>query len=263
MILKAVLDNKARAYLPIHVLTVGTDFTQNPMKRPKGAPYHHIFYIEKGEGMLETDEGSFALHQGDAVFMRRDVPTYYYGITEEFKTAWVTFAGKGADDILSYYGAPNFAFLKNDDIESRINGTYNLVKKGASPDILSQRAYDIITYFFSVLKQGQMSSLLLSARELIAQRFSENLSVGDIANSLGVSESLIYRVFKEQGDMTPSEYLRYVRIHNAEKMLLSEPKMQISEVAVACGFLDPAYFCKIYKRETGITPKKYQNTYKM
>lgn len=263
MNLIAILDNKAKRYLPIITMTAGDADYQAPVKRLKGAPYHHVFYIHKGDGMLETPEGNFKLKAGQAIFMRKGVPTYYYGVGENFSTAWVTFVGKGSDDILSYYGAKNFAFLEDEGVFTRIMEIHKMLEKGISPDLVSQKTFSLVTYFFDRFKQDNTSNKMLRAKEYVDKNYFRDISVADIAEYVGVSESLIYRVFKEQGNMSPAEYIKHVRIYNAEKMLLNENKMTISEVSEACGFSDIAYFCKVFKSETGITPKKYQNTYNM
>ena len=259
----AILDNKAKRYLPIFAMTAGEAEFQTPVKRAKGAPYHHIFYVVSGEGVLETSEGDFRLKAGQAIFMRKGVPTYYYAVGENFSTAWVTFVGKGAEDILAYYGAKNFAFLNDEDILTRITGIIKMLDRGSAPDQVSQKTYELIIYFFDKLKQDNASNKLLRAKEYVDKNYFSDISVSDIAEYVGITESMIYRIFKEEGNGSPAEYIRHVRIFNAERMLLNEDKLSISEVAQACGFSDIAYFCKVFKSETGITPKKYQNTYNM
>ena len=259
----AILDNKAKRYLPIFAMTAGDAEFQTPVKRVKGAPFHHIFYVVSGEGVLETPEGDFRLKAGQAIFMRKGIPTHYYAVGEAFSTAWVTFVGKGAEDILTYYGAKNFAFLNDEDVLTRITGIIKMLDRGSTPDQVSQKTYGLVTYFFDKLKQDNTSNKLLRAKEYVDKNYFRDISVSDIAEHVGISESMIYRIFKEQGNTSPVEYIRHVRIFNAEKMLLNENKLSISEVAQACGFSDIAYFCKVFKSETGITPKKYQNTYNM
>ena len=128
-----VTATNARAYslLPIVMVTVGTNYPQSPIYRPEGAAYHHIFFVEKGDGVLETTGKRFLLTEGTAVFMRRDVPVGYYGTGAEFKTAWITFVGDGVDGVLDYLGAEDFAFLKSDSIYPMIVNAYKLAEHNA------------------------------------------------------------------------------------------------------------------------------------
>ena len=256
-----VTATNARAYslLPIVMVTVGTNYPQSPVYRPEGAVYHHIFFGEKGVGVLEIEGKSFPLTEGAAVFMRKDVPVRYYGVGEEFKTAWVTFLGEGVDGVLDYLRAENFAFLKSDSIYPMIVNAYRLAEHNAPPEVLSKIAYDILTTFFYELKAEQKSLRLVRAKQFVEDNYAKSLSVSDIAEALGVSESLVFRFFNEEEGITPSDYIKSVRVRHAEQLLLSEQGLKIGEVSALCGFSNEAYFCKVFKARTGMTPKKYQS----
>ena len=53
-----------------------------------------------------------------------------------------------------------------------------------------------------------------------------------------------------------SEYITFIRIINAEKLLL-EGDDSITSVAQKCGFNDPNYFSTVFKKIKGITPLKF------
>lgn len=257
----ANMNERIRFLFPLLVLTAGVNHDQEEVNRPKGSPWHHIYYVEKGRGVMITPDGKYELEEGHVYFFKSNLPVHYYRVTEEFVSAWVTFIGKGVEDILDYYGAKNVASLKSESIYPMISNIYRLVERGESPDVLSKHLYEIIVLFFNRLNHENMPPTLIKAQQYIDANYAHDISVADIAKHLGVSESLIYKLFKERGEMTPTEYLRSVRIHAAEKLLMGRPKMQISEVSQSCGFSDLAYFCKVFKSVTGISPKKYQKTY--
>ena len=261
MMIVTAMDTRAHSLLPIVMLTAGINYPQPPMHRPEGAVYHHVFFVEKGNGILETKDKKLSLTEGTAVFMRKDVPMGYYGVDEEFKTAWVTFVGDGVSGVLDYLGAENFAFLKSDSIYPMILNAYRLAEHNAPPEVLSKVVYDILTTFFYELKTEQKSSRLVRAKQFVEENYAKSLSVSDIAEALGVSESLVFRLFHEEEGITPSDYIKSVRVRHAEQLLLSEQGMKVAEVAALSGFSDEAYFCKVFKAQTGMTPKKYQSRF--
>jgi AraC-like DNA-binding protein len=55
-----------------------------------------------------------------------------------------------------------------------------------------------------------------------------------------------------------SAYILHVKIDYSKKLLIKRDK-NIGEVAEACGFLDVAYFSRIFKKITGVTPTAYRN----
>ena len=88
------------------------------------------------------------------------------------------------------------------------------------------------------------------------------MSVGDIAAEIGVSESLIFRLFRSKEKNTPIDYLRNIRIENAKRMLIEDDGLNISDIAVRCGFSESAYFCSVFRKHTGMTPRSYRKMYR-
>ncbi len=261
MQLIAPQDPRVNKFFPIVLLTAGMSNPQDPRYRANGAEYHHIFYVEKGQGVLETPDGRFDMEEGTAIFMREYVPMNYYAKGDVFDTAWVTFVGQGVDRILDFFTDENFVFLKSETVYSKIVNICKLVAKGKSADILSKYAYDILITFFCEHNSVQKPPLLIKAKEYMEQHYCEQISVPDVARELSISESLLFKLFRENEDLTPAEYLRSVRLRYAEQMLLSSADVRIVDVAEKCGFSDSAYFCKVFKDETGMTPKNYQSKY--
>ena len=81
-------------------------------------------------------------------------------------------------------------------------------------------------------------------------------SIKEIANLCHVSESTFRRMFREYTGKSPVEYRIEKRISYA-KMLLKTGGMTIFEVSIETGFDDPAYFCRVFKKQTGITAGQY------
>ena len=83
-----------------------------------------------------------------------------------------------------------------------------------------------------------------------------NLSVQDIAYEMNVSRTVLFVRMKHIFDSSPNNYLLNTRINYA-KRLLSEPGVRVSDVAYRCGFSDPKYFSRCFKKLTGCLPKDY------
>ena len=59
---------------------------------------------------------------------------------------------------------------------------------------------------------------------------------------------------------TFTEYLNYVRITEAEKLLLST-EMNITEVAAETGFSDSSYFIKQFRHFKNVSPKQFKKKF--
>lgn len=80
-----------------------------------------------------------------------------------------------------------------------------------------------------------------------------DLSVNDLCRAVQLSHAHLYRKLKALTNLTPVQFIRYIRLRKA-KTLLETTAMNISEIAYAVGFSDPNYFSRIYHKEMGITP---------
>ena len=78
-------------------------------------------------------------------------------------------------------------------------------------------------------------------------------SVRDIAAMCNVSEIYFRKLFKEYSGLTPVQFKLNKKIERARQYLVYEGK-SVRETAEALGFSEVAYFCRIFKEKTGITP---------
>jgi len=87
-----------------------------------------------------------------------------------------------------------------------------------------------------------------------------NLSLSSLAEMQNISPSYLSALFKQEVGKTLTEYVNGRRIERAMQ-LLETTKLQIQTIAQNCGILDVHYFSKIFKRNTGMTPKEYRASF--
>ncbi len=104
-------------------------------------------------------------------------------------------------------------------------------------------------------------SQLKPAVDWVLEHHSEKIAVPDLAKLLGFSVSRFERKFKEQFGMSPSRCIILARV-NAARAILAQCDESLGEVAHRCGFYDQSQFSRLFKRETGITPKEYRNFFR-
>ncbi len=111
------------------------------------------------------------------------------------------------------------------------------------------------------LKKGDKSRYVLAAMDYIGGHYAEpGVTVGVIAQALGISEGHLSHLFKKETDYTLLNYLTRYRIHKAME-LLREGKLKVYEVAERVGYRDIAYFSTMFKKLSGMTPTEYQDTW--
>ena len=91
----------------------------------------------------------------------------------------------------------------------------------------------------------------------IKQNFSQNISLKTLGELTGYSPNHFQRIFTEIMGVSPQKYLENVRIEQA-KYLLAQTEKSLTETAYACGFSSQAYFIKVFKQHTLLTPSEFQ-----
>ena len=77
-------------------------------------------------------------------------------------------------------------------------------------------------------------------------------------DALPFSAGYLKKVFKKETGLTPLQYLTDKRLENAASNLaMSGGKGNISEIAYQCGFSEPLYFSRLFKRKYGVSPRSY------
>lgn len=111
------------------------------------------------------------------------------------------------------------------------------------------------TFDFSEIKH---SDAIYRIMEYVKLNYSEKITLEEIASYVHLSPSHISGMFRKETGQTISAYVSHIRIEKS-KALLREPGVPIAEIAGLCGFEDQSYFTRVFKKQTGISPKQYRN----
>ncbi|WP_274653909.1 helix-turn-helix transcriptional regulator [Paenibacillus humicola] len=93
------------------------------------------------------------------------------------------------------------------------------------------------------------------ALHFIHERYDCQIDVAGLAAMIDLNPSYFGTLFKKHTGVTVKEYVNRIRINNAENMLASS-EFSIAEAALKCGFEDPFYFSKVFKKIKGYSPSK-------
>ncbi|WP_438349357.1 AraC family transcriptional regulator [Paenibacillus sp. FA6] len=270
-------------------------FQYNPF-RPTGNPFHlhllfwgkedcvpghavgpgvrdvyKIHFIHKGQGFVRVGTQTHKLVAGQGFLICPDVVYYYEADGEEPWTySWIGFQGAEVPDIVkrTYLSPAQPVF----SMDSRIMPT--LYDQLSSAAVLASSALDfrINAIFFEFLASwvemtGMDSPLVtISSRqegyvhqtlEFLHNHYSEDISLENHADNLGLDRKHLSSIFKKALDVPPRQYLLHYRMNKACE-LLSSGKFTVGEVARSVGYQDPLLFSRMFKKVIGIPPKHYQ-----
>ncbi len=137
-------------------------------------------------------------------------------------------------------------------------------KKGPA-ELLSD--YSKILKILEIVERNLTSGSKLSAQKLshnpmhnvlhyINEHYSENLSIKELSSHFNMSESSLSHEFKKYSNKGLYEYILYKRIIKAKELLFTD--MNLTQIALECGFNDYSNFLRVFKKLSGTSPKEYK-----
>lgn len=107
------------------------------------------------------------------------------------------------------------------------------------------------------LSKPMYPPIVMSAIQIMEENYTYLYGIEELAEHLEVSKNHLIRTFGEHVGMSPLQYLTSVKIKHAKNFLeIGETSMEV--IAVSCGFSSADYFRKVFKKETGMSPKQFQ-----
>ncbi len=89
------------------------------------------------------------------------------------------------------------------------------------------------------------------------KNFNKNITLELAASEVGLSPQYLSKIFKEKCGINFIDYITKKRMEYARELLEGDSK-NIKEVSRLAGYEDSNYFCRIFKKETGLNPKQYR-----
>lgn len=94
------------------------------------------------------------------------------------------------------------------------------------------------------------------ARALLEDAYAEDLTAERLAEAAGCSRFALYRAFRAEHGLSPSDFQRQLRLRGARRLLLRGDSA--AEAAAAVGFADQSHFHRWFVRCYGITPGEFR-----
>ena len=132
-------------------------------------------------------------------------------------------------------------------------------------EVLGARIKELLPIGESVKEIHEESRTLSSEDALFAQKLkayveknigNPELTVQDLAQAMNVSRTILFVRTKNIFDSSPNNFVLNTRINYARR-LLARPGIRVADVAYQCGFADPKYFSRCFKKLVGVLPKEY------
>lgn len=158
-----------------------------------------------------------------------------------------------ADDIFDFPVIPDSNAIKAFDAD------FDNFDKAATLCDKMSCLYQIIKHLLEISteKTKFRNKNLYPIIEFIARNYMKNISVGDMAKLINMSESNLYASFKKAYGTSPVKYLTDYRLSVASEQLLCSGD-SIKNIAESVGIPDQFYFSKLFRAKYASSPQKYR-----
>jgi AraC family transcriptional regulator len=104
---------------------------------------------------------------------------------------------------------------------------------------------------------GLGSARLRRIKELVHTKLEDDLSLDEMAESVGLSTAHFARMFRKSTGESPHQFVLRQRLERAKAMLRA-PDARVLDVAVACGFKTQQHFAQVFRDLLGVSPTEYR-----
>lgn len=262
-------ESASREALAVHA---GGQITYTvPLKYEQNAlPYAMLFFICTGEGTFSFQNHEIFLTPDTLLLFPADTPLQFATSHTPFSYCVFYLSGSVLKDHLPQLCGER-GFLKKSLAETTIPRRLlsDLLEQIASPEDVS--VLHLSTIFHLILsclladkKKAESSSALPVHVEKMKQIFDSDYqtshSLEELESRLGVSRYRLCRDFSGHIGTSPVQYLNQVRLTQAKHLLLSTD-LTIHEVGSMVGIDNTTHFINLFKKNTGITPLQFRQTY--
>lgn len=232
---------------------------------------YELYYLVNGSTKYFVGDETYVLEKGNLIFIP---PHTMHSCDSEdalhnermLLSIPEDFCDKSTSHIFEELGRCKYIYIPPenlhivDELFNKINKEYS--KNKEHKDILIKLYIQQLLTLLCRLKKdyrpvvSQTDEIIREISDYIKKNYSSPLTLKSLSSLFAISEGHLSRQFKSVTGVGLSEFIAYVRITNAEKILKSS-KIPITEVAALCGYNDSNYFAAVFKKFKGITPYRY------
>lgn len=134
----------------------------------------------------------------------------------------------------------------------------NLEKAESTEESCYEAAEMVMEYFNKTADDGTKRTIVNRTIDWLHVHYHGNLTLQTIAKGVGASASSIVHHLSRYTGRTYKQILTEIRIAEAKK-LLATTSIELTEVAVQCGFYDQSHFTKAFKKASNMTPGQFRH----
>lgn len=230
-------------------------------KQPFLKPIYVMNLVTRGKGKMICEGNSFSLEKGCIFF---NFPGVYYEIqaSDDFEFAYISFMGDCVETILKNVciSTKNAAFAGFGHITEMWLSSLRRLDDFNS-NILTEGVLLYTLSFFG--KRGKCTvvtdkdNVFSGILDYVDKHLTDpEMSLRRVSGIFAYTQKYFSHLFKDNVGVGFCEYINEKRMKYA-LTLIEKGETEVSKVSEMCGFTDPLYFSKVFKKHTGTSPRAY------
>ncbi len=224
-----------------------------------------LMLIDKGEMRLRYRDRSYTAKAGDMILMDCNDPQYY-DTPNYVEFHWMHFAGVNAFALCDYLIQTHDSILFRAPSNEKAADLLRLLisqyenRQQVSHAEQSRLLYGVLCYLMPDAHgaaPAEENSPVRQVAAYISAHLGEDLSLKRLAAEVYLSPAHLVRLFREQTQHSPHEYIILMRMDRA-KYLLKTTKLPIKTIAFEVGYRSESSFTNAFTERIGISPRQFR-----
>lgn len=230
-----------------------------------------LHFITEGKGKIVVNGITNYLSVGDLFILPKDISIFYQADNlDPWTYIWVGFSGSRSEALLN-----QSQLLKNYYLKSTLNSKIleymykiNTIQINPIPSITELLLIGYLNQLLAALieefpnetlmnPETQTKHYVQQAIKLIHSHYNSPIKVSEIASSLALSRSYLYKIFKQETGLSIKDYILQVKMKRSCQLLENSTR-SIAEIASSVGYQDSLAFSTAFKHHFQVCPSQFR-----
>ena len=164
--------------------------------------------------------------------------------------------------IMELFGWPLSVVFSREGVEMEhlqieFKRLYKLIEKEKDSDIPRILEITAETYTLLSSEEDSENMMIIKLEKYIQQNIGDELTLTKLASVIHLNPCYLSRYYRKVRGSNLSDFIKNMKIERSKNLLLCTNR-KIGDIAIELGFESQSYFCKVFKKNTGVSPIEFR-----